>query len=646
MLGLAARRAARAAWPLSAFLVGCGGDYQYAQHKVTCPSDEMNVDGACVLAKISLDSVGFLPTRTKEASMVGLESFRVRRGDGSIALSGDAKGPVSADTMEPDVRVADFTEVREPGEYYLEGAGTNGALMTSPHFRIAKDAFDAALAAAVIGLHGQRCGTAVHFDYAGVTFAHDACHQRDAFTTYLDGKSAIVASLGGWHDAGDYGKYVTNGAFSLGLLFKAWEHFPDALRQLALPIPEHGGALPDYLAETKWETDWLLTTQIADGSASHKVTAQNFESFIAPEDDHSTRYFAPVGTAATAEIAAVLAMAARIYQPYDDAYATTCLGAAERAYAYLGAHPSQLSPDLSQFKTGDYTLGDSGPRLWAAAEIFETTGDPAAQADVERRILAQATGRRASIIDSQWDWGNPNNLGVYEYLLSSRDGRDPALVRQIRDANQAAADKLAQASESHAYGRAGVTYTWGSNGTVARIVYNLQVAYRLSGNERYLDAAIRQIDHLFGRNYFARSQVTGVGDKPPLYPHHRPSAATGHAWPGLLVGGAKDGPTDWVDSQNAYDQNEVALNWNAALVYALAAFASGTNEGTSFLDPNLAVVTPDASAEASAPDAGAVEAGPIDEEELPAPDAADSSNAPDLDATADDASFDDALTGD
>src|SRR5258708_39726407 len=114
----------------------------------------------------------------------------------------------------------------------------------------------------MIGLYGQRCGSAVHIDFEGKPFTHGACHLNDAYTDKLDGKTAIVPSLLGWHDAGDYGKYVTNGAFSVGIFFKAWEHFPATLTQLSLPIPEHGGPLPDFLAEMKFELDWLLTTQV------------------------------------------------------------------------------------------------------------------------------------------------------------------------------------------------------------------------------------------------------------------------------------------------------------------------------------------------------------------------------------------------
>jgi endoglucanase len=584
MLDFSVRRASSVAALVTLFSACGGGKYMYSAPP--CKAGELTTDGGCISdpRKISFDSVGYLPSHAKAATLVALDTFAIKRADGSVALDGNATGPLAADTGE-SVKIADFTSVTEPGEYYIEATGADGTL-SSPHFRIGADAYDDALRTLMIGMYGQRCGTAVHIDFAGQPFTHGACHLNDAYTDKLDGKNAIRPSLLGWHDAGDYGKYVTNGAFSVGVFFKAWEHFPAALTRLSLPIPEHGGALPDFLAEMKFELDWLLTTQLEDGSVSHKVTALMFEPGVAPEADGSQRYYAPIGTAATAEVAAVMAMAARIFAPYDQAYADTCLQAAKRSYGYLQAHPSRQRPDLSAFSTGAYQLNDdAGPRLWAAAEIFETTGDPAALAEVQTRIRARPlvmAKRPPPLVDSDWDWGTPANLGIFTYLLSSRDGRDLSLVQQVKTKNQQNADDLARASESSGYGRTNIGYYWGANGSVARISMNLQIAYRFTGDQRYLDAALRQIDHLFGRNYYARSQVTGVGIKPPLYPHHRPSMTTGRAWPGLLVGGGNPGPTDWVDIQGMYEQNEVALNWNAALVYALAGFASGTSEGTGF----------------------------------------------------------------
>ena len=57
---------------------------------------------------------------------------------------------------------------------------------------------------------------------------------------YLTGEDKPFKSVGGWHDAGDFGKYVNNGAFAVGMLLAAWEQFTPSLATLALPIPEHG----------------------------------------------------------------------------------------------------------------------------------------------------------------------------------------------------------------------------------------------------------------------------------------------------------------------------------------------------------------------------------------------------------------------
>ena len=72
---------------------------------------------------------------------------------------------------------------------------------------------------AMTGMYGQRCGTAVKITMGSDTWQHGACHQHDADSLeYLTGVDKPFASTGGWHDAGDYGKYVNNGAFSVGML--------------------------------------------------------------------------------------------------------------------------------------------------------------------------------------------------------------------------------------------------------------------------------------------------------------------------------------------------------------------------------------------------------------------------------------------
>jgi endoglucanase len=113
------------------------------------------------------------------------------------------------------------------------------------------------------------------------------------------------------------------------------------------------------------------------------------------------------------------------------------------------------------------------------------------------------------------------------------------------------------------------------------------------------------LNYLFGRNPFGRSFVTGLGYDPPRYPHDRCSIADGvkPPWPGYLVGGPWPKATDWRDDQEDFKTNEIAINWNGALIYDLAAFVEPTTfdecvaVGQS-AKPNTAVASEAAKAEA------------------------------------------------
>jgi endoglucanase len=544
-------------------------------------SDQPPPAGPQAVHAVHANSVGYVTGRVKTVTIV-LPSDMTSLSDTTADLRSAANdtvvwsctvtGPTTDEATGATVYMGDFTPFEASGEYYVSvpGLQVDGQPARSASFRIGPDVFRDALTSAMLGMYGQRCGQAVSIQLGDQHWSHNACHANDAYLNFLTGETAKKTSTGGWHDAGDYGKYVTNGAFTVGMMLAAWEHFQPLLSTLSIAsIPEHGGAIPDFLAEVKWELDWLLTTQQEDGGVPHKLTALNFEGFVMPEQDVSMRFFTPVGTAATGDLVAALAQAARLYAPYDQKAAADYLAAARRGYAYLAANPGPPVPDTSKtFTTGGYgQRSDASNRLWAAAELWETTGEAPFLADLETAIGPTPT------VDFNFDWDNVRNLGLFTYLLSKRDGRDPTVTAALTTAATTVGDGLDANARASAFGRGITGYWWGSNGAVARSAMNLWVAYQLSGDAKYLDAIAMQLDHLLGRNIYDRTQVTGVGYNPPLQPHHRPSASDGAAapWPGLLVGGSDQGATAWKDDVNAYSVNEVAINWVAAFVYATAA---------------------------------------------------------------------------
>jgi endoglucanase len=527
----------------------------------SCASGTESWNGSMCQAPsaVHVNTVGFLPERAKAAVVLqAATTFSLVRSDGVEVFSGNATGPVHDGDTGMDLWMIDFSSYTVPGEYYLDVPGVG----RSVGFRIDANLYADVTRTLMLGMYGQRCGVAVELEHEGKTFSHGVCHTHDAIPWEDQASGAVKDVTGGWHDAGDYGKYTNNAAFSLGMLLRAWELFADKLAALALPIPEHGGPIPDFLAEAKVQLDQLLKMQRDDGSVYQQVSEVSFEGFISPSSDTGTRYLFGFGTVQAADLVAVAAAGARLFLPYDPDYAGRCLAAAQKSWAYLQAN-SFVGANLSGTNHPGYGRRDDwSERLWAAAELWETTGDADALASVEAKLGLAA-------VASSWDWPNVGNLGIFTYVLSRRNGRDATVLSAIDAKVISSAQAILSQIATSGFGRGISTYYWGCNGSVARATLNLMVANALAPDVLYLDGAVAQLDHLLGRNVYGRSFVTGLGHFPPIHPHHRPSSSTG-AWPGLLVGGPNGGATAWKDEQGLYEQNEIAINWNTAMIFGAA----------------------------------------------------------------------------
>jgi endoglucanase len=178
-------------------------------------------------------------------------------------------------------------------------------------------------------------------------------------------------------------------------------------------------------------------------------------------------------------------------------------------------------------------------------------------------------------------WGDATDLALGRYLFSRHPaGRDPALVARLQADLLAEAARIVAAADANGYGRPLLadrpTWFWGANGSVAAQTYLLHLADRLRPDPGYRRAALGALAFLFGRNYDGRSYVTGLGANPPQHPHDRRGEP---AWPGYLVGGGWPDGKSWRDDQREARFNEIAINWNAALTYALAAFVEPAKPG-------------------------------------------------------------------
>lgn len=180
------------------------------------------------------------------------------------------------------------------------------------------------------------------------------------------------------HDAGDYGKYTVAAAKALADLLLAYDLYPSAFKE-EIPLPETDGITPDILHECRFELDWLLKMQdLETGGVYHKLTTLNFPALdVMPEDDLESQYFTAVSATATGAFAAIMALASRIFKPFDPEFSALSLERANKAWQWLLDHP--VVPGFKnpqEVTTGEYgDSDDRDERYWAAAELFRTTGE-------------------------------------------------------------------------------------------------------------------------------------------------------------------------------------------------------------------------------------------------------------------------------
>jgi endoglucanase len=171
-----------------------------------------------VAAPIRLNSLGFLPPQLKQASIaIAATSFTLLGGDGKEVFSGAVVGPrTNADTGEA-LFTADFSAFTNTGVFQLEVPGVG----RSAPVRIGVDIYREPFKTVTRAMYLWRCGTAVSGTHDGKTYAQGVCHTNDAWLDYVGQKGVRHNSPGGWHDAGDYNKYVVNAGVTVGCMFRA-----------------------------------------------------------------------------------------------------------------------------------------------------------------------------------------------------------------------------------------------------------------------------------------------------------------------------------------------------------------------------------------------------------------------------------------
>ncbi|WIM99187.1 glycoside hydrolase family 9 protein [Actinoplanes oblitus] len=539
--------------------------------------------------RVRVNQVAYLPAGPKGATLVTEATsalpWHLSDDNGKVVASGRSV-PRGVDASSgQNVHSIDFSRFTKPGSGYTLTADGE----TSRPFDIGAAAYDRLRADSLKFFYTQRSGIAID-DALRPGYGRPAGHV-DVAPNQGDGDVPCQPGVcdyrldvrGGWYDAGDHGKYVVNGGISVWGLLSEYEQ-SRGVRKVSLNIPESGDRIPDILDEARWELDFLLEMQAPDGMVHHKIHDQAWTGLpLLPSADPQPRELHPVSTAATLNLAATAAQAARIYSRYDPAFAKRALAAATKAYTAAKTHPIALAPESDGVGGGAYNdTKVTDDFYWAAAELYLTTGEKRYATDV----ITSPEHTADSFGPAAFDWAATAapakmDLALLPNKLPGLNGVKAQVV--------AGADKYLAVQRAHPYGvayaPANNVWDWGSNSIIANNLVVLTAAHQLTGRAKYRDGVLTGLDYLLGRNALNRSYVTGYGEVSAQNEHSRWYAAQldpalPHPPAGSLAGGPNSSIQDplaqeklkgcvgqfcYIDDIQSWSTNELAINWNAAL---------------------------------------------------------------------------------
>lgn len=349
--------------------------------------------------------------------------------------------------------------------------------------------------------------------------------------------------------------------------------------------------MPDVLSECLYELRWLLKMQMEDGSVCHKLTSMRHANFVMPCEDKRQMILFPASTMAAADFAAVMALASRVYRTWEPAFVAEAEAAAVRAWDWLMQHPQFIGfENPAGCNTGGYEdTSDLDERLWAAAELYVTTGNAAYLDKLEDYLKTNEN-------PTDMGWVDVSGLAGLSCLFGAKkkEGKETqrfqVCQQKFRQAFLNVADKICDIADVSGYFVALTKeeYGWGSNMVVLNRAMILAVAHLLTGEASYREMAQAQMDYILGVNATGYSYVTAVGTKSCQNPHNRVTVSDGidETIPGFVVGGPNSAPVDekaewlitpdtppmkcFLDVWECYSLNEITIYWNSPAIFVAA----------------------------------------------------------------------------
>lgn len=460
----------------------------------------------------------------------------------------------------------DFSKIKSSGEYYFQYAQQK-----TFSFKIGSNVYNGLADSLLQFFKVQRCGYTE-------PLLHKVCHISDV-SNLVDGKRSFSKKIdvtGGWHDAGDYVKFLNTTSFATYMLLFSYDFDP-----VKFGFDNNKNGTPDVLEEAKIGLDWMLrclinknrfVTQVQD-LRDHNV------GWRLPEDDplgFDRPAYIGIGKNLIGIYAATLALASRIWNEkfHYPEFSNQCLEAAQKIYS-IRNNVADIDSSGSGFYL-DKTF--KGKLALGAAELYMATNKSSYLNDAS--IYADSAGA-----DYWWSWGDCNSLAHY---------RIAKFIPRYTNYISQSLEFFNKKKNENQFGKV-VTSTWGTNVTLLGVALQNILYQKLTNDYKYDSVAVFQRDYILGRNSWGVSFIKGVGKNSVKNLHHQVGYLTGK-----LPGGFAAGPVTkefaekskisydkfdkyekfqtkeayYRDDRNDYISNEPTITGNATAIFVLGNFSS------------------------------------------------------------------------
>ena len=569
------------------------------------------------------------------------------------------------------VHKIDFTEYNKSGRYYLKVGDWR-----SMEFNIGDDIYDKNMLTNALNFFYQnRADSDIESEYissgdkkslahSGIDNAEKAFVQNVRIGSYKNadepkdtyGSSEIDCS-GGWYDADDnanHGKSIVKGSNTLWTLMNMYERAAQteegkskfADKSGAVLSPDGGNGIPDILDECIYELEFMKKMVVQPdeptygkkyaGMVYHRVKDYKWTELGTKPWDYikeyeMTRVIEPPTFAATLELSACAAQAARLLKPYAPEKAEEYLELAKTSFEayqknyYVYSDKDYKAPNslyAPEYIEPDADSDVTDEAYHAACELFATTGDTAYYDLIKEykdafKFIAMFKGTSYSAYSepcynkTAFDLTNTAAEGSLTLLLN-KDKLDAKDVSRLNTTLLSAADEFLRTESSQGYGIPFYTetgysvssltpdivirgYEPGSNTKVVNNAMIMAYAFDITKDRKYIDGTATAMDYLLGRNPMSFSFITGYGEYAVKNPFHTfwanevdptfPKAPDGVLSSGPsaylmdgyvralgFVPGSEDNPSQrcYADSVESWCTNSTGIDQNAPLAWVLS----------------------------------------------------------------------------